>query len=81
VSGLTVQEIGHRLKPPRSEDWVASRVAETRRTLAANVLEVAGDELPAELRTEAHRPDQWCERSFGTRQQRLAIQVLTGKRI
>jgi hypothetical protein len=50
VSGLTVQEIGHRLKPPRSEDWVASRVAETRRTLAANVLEVAGDELPAELR-------------------------------
>lgn len=46
--GYNHAEIAQRLN--RSEDWVSARVAEARRAIAEQVLEVAGDELPAELR-------------------------------
>jgi DNA-binding transcriptional MerR regulator len=49
-SGLTLTEIGEQLEQRRSGDWVATRLGEVRAAIAAQVLEVAGDELPAELR-------------------------------
>jgi hypothetical protein len=50
TAGLGYSEIAERLQPHRSTDWVATRVGEIRRAIAANVLE--GDELPAELRAD-----------------------------
>jgi hypothetical protein len=51
-------EIGRLLDPPRSEDWVATRVREARAAIAAQVLENAGDEMSADLRArlEAFAP-------------------------
>jgi hypothetical protein len=48
--GFTLKEIGTRLDPPRSGDYVGNRIAEVRQAIAQHVLDVAGDELPAELR-------------------------------
>jgi hypothetical protein len=48
--GFSREQIGRRLDPPRSEDWVAARVAEVRAEMARQALETAGDELDAELR-------------------------------
>lgn len=53
--GLAPREIGERLEPRRSEDWVSGRVAEIRRAWAEQVLEVAGDKLDAEQRSRLGR--------------------------
>jgi ParB-like chromosome segregation protein Spo0J len=48
TAGLNYRQIAEELG--RSEDWVADRVHLLRSALAANALEVAGDELDVELR-------------------------------
>ena len=53
--GLGHREIAERLQPPRSEDWVAARVAEIRRAWARQVLEAAGDELGEDMRARLER--------------------------
>lgn len=53
--GFTLKEIAQRLDPPRSEDWVSSRLAEVRHAIAEQVLETAGDELDAEVRRALER--------------------------
>ncbi len=54
--GLNHAEIGRRLRPPRTDEWVGARVREIRKALAANVLENAGDDLDPDVRVrlEAH---------------------------
>lgn len=49
ASGLTYRQIGERLSPTRSEDWVSTRVAAVKAALVAQALSRA-DELEPRLR-------------------------------
>lgn len=49
ASGLTYRQIGERLSPARSEDWVSTRVAAVKQELIAQALERV-DEMDARLR-------------------------------
>jgi len=49
ASGLTFAEIGSRLEPRRSEDWVAARVRDVRVALAREAL-ARPDGMPRALR-------------------------------
>lgn len=50
TAGLGYKEIGERLQPPRSEDYVATNVAKIRQAIAENVLANAADDLAPEMR-------------------------------